>query len=118
MNREWLESLKPGDEVFIDYSKYSHVDYKHAKVERLTKLYIIVNGIKFRKTNGWKAPSDPWDTTTLVQITDERIKDNRINNLKDQSLTLRHKLPIPQTEEELMRFIDALKPFVKLESKD
>lgn len=112
---EWVKSLKIGDEVFIDYSKYDRIDYKRAKVERLTKLYVIVNKFKFRKTTGWRAPHDPWDIVKLVQITDKRIKDNRINDLQDQALILRNHLPIPQTEEELIRFIEALKPFVKKE---
>lgn len=119
-DKEWREGLKLGDEVLIDNSRYGFDEYFSATVEKVTKTQIITNyyEMKFNKKTGYSIPYDVWHCREIVQKTEERMQKVRIQKLSDKAKDLRHKLSIPQAEEELIRFIEALKPFVELESKD
>ena len=44
-----VENLKVGDKVFIMVNEHK----KLCTVERVTKIYIYANGIRFRRISGW-----------------------------------------------------------------
>lgn len=48
----WLENLKAGDRVYINRGSTLGNNYTPATVERTTKTTIIVNGKKYRKSDG------------------------------------------------------------------
>lgn len=51
-NREWLKSLKVGDEVILTHHHYGTRSRSVAAVERETKMYFIVGCHRFRKEDG------------------------------------------------------------------
>ena len=57
--REWLNSLKPGDKVAVvrgfDIGEGAWV----RTVDRVTKTMIIVDGVKYRRLSGLEITSDP-----------------------------------------------------------
>jgi len=80
--KEWLESLKPGDEVaFSDrYSSYSII-----AIERITKTQILLNnGYKFRKDSGYMVGGNIWNHATMEPVT-EKIK----NAIKRRNLKIK-----------------------------
>lgn len=49
-----LEDLKKGDKVLIRVNEHE----KLCTVERVTKIYIYANGIRFRRISGWATGSN------------------------------------------------------------
>ena len=49
-----VENLKVGDKVFIRVNEHE----KLCTVERVTKIYIYANGIRFRRISGWATGSN------------------------------------------------------------
>ena len=49
-----LEDLKKGDKVLIRVNEHE----KLCTVERVTKIYIYANGIRFRRIIGWATDSN------------------------------------------------------------
>ena len=49
-----VENLKVGDKVFIRVNEHE----KLCTVERVTKIYIYANGIRFRRMLGWATGSN------------------------------------------------------------
>ena len=49
-----VENSKVGDKVFIRVNEHE----KLCTVERVTKIYIYANGIRFRRTSGWATGSN------------------------------------------------------------
>ena len=72
-NKEWLESLKPGDEVCFNGS-YGRLAIR--EVERLTKTQIILdNGAKFRRDTGWGIGCSQYHQSFIDEVTDSvRLK--------------------------------------------
>lgn len=58
---DWLKNLKAGDDVIIA----SYGSKKLATVEKVTKLHVIVNGRKFRMSNGMSVGSGWGDSLKL-----------------------------------------------------
>ena len=112
---EWIDKLKVGDSVFIS-SRYSGAP-ELAKVKRLTSTRVMVeygrSELAFHKKNGWLVGADVWSHRSLLEPTPERYRAAETEKLRNIAIKLRDKLPIPQTEEELLKFIEALKPFIK-----
>jgi len=69
-NKEWLKTLKAGDEVFV---KMYHQGYRVCRVEKITEKFIKVHGFesKFRM-NGTIVGSDIWNATLLEEYTEEK----------------------------------------------
>lgn len=44
-----LEELKVGDEVVVTESTTKRI----AKIERVTKLYLVVDGVRYNRRHGW-----------------------------------------------------------------
>lgn len=72
-NSEWLESLKPGDNVCISYGVYRD-NNRLAVVEKVTKLHVIVNGYKYQKKGGYRAGDTCWHRSSICEPTIERRK--------------------------------------------
>ena len=66
--KEWLESLKVGDKVCVE-GRLSGV--RIVEIERITKIYFIINDEKFRRVDGYKLGCDSWNFIQVKPITDE-----------------------------------------------
>jgi hypothetical protein len=66
-NKEWLESLKPGDEVATCIQPGW---YRIGKVERRTKTLIITTIGRFKADTGWD-PGNGWHRNCLTPVTDK-----------------------------------------------
>lgn len=108
--KSWLKALEPGDKVIVR-SRYGN---DPESVKRVTKTQIILsNGTKFRRTTGWKIPSDTWNSSYLFQATPELIA--RIEEARHRSTLLNKiapsilkKLPTDQLEQ-IVKWLDAQK---------
>lgn len=70
---DFLASLKPGDEVAIDCSKYGTDRYRLGKVERVTPSgqIVLVGGERFDATGHRIGGNDPYHRPTLCATTDK-----------------------------------------------
>lgn len=76
MTREWLDSLKPGDEVYVSKS---HGPGRIAKVERTTATRIVLeNGTAVMKRNGKVVGCSDWDIFFIYEPTEKHRMDIRI----------------------------------------
>ena len=66
--KEWLQSLKVGDKVAVE-GRLTGV--RLVEIERITKIYFIIKGDKFRRVDGYKIGCDSWNFISVQQITDE-----------------------------------------------
>jgi len=79
-NKEWLESLKPGDHVALNGSCNS---YLIRVVSRLTKTLIVLdNGYRIRRNSGRIAGSSIRNKSSITPVTDEIRSKIRAGNLK------------------------------------
>jgi hypothetical protein len=80
--REWLATLKAGDEVHVSESMTK--DDSIRKVDRTTKTQIVIGNSKFRRSNGFPVGSDTWIRRHIEKPTAEsrkRIKRARMVRL-------------------------------------
>lgn len=80
MNKsEWLQSLKAGDKVAVNYMHNLYL----ATVSRVTATQIVIvhkNGVgnkydvKYSKDRGYKIGGDKWHSETLEMLTDELLE--------------------------------------------
>lgn len=68
MEKEWLLSLEVGDKVAIE-GRLTGV--RIFEIERITKIYFIIKGEKFRRADGYKIGCDSWNSISIKPITDE-----------------------------------------------
>lgn len=66
--REWLDSLKPGDNVIVESSGSTWL----RQVDRVTKTLIIVGLTRFTKR--WGMHGSGFDATHLYEPTDEKVE--------------------------------------------
>ncbi len=68
--KDWLQSLKPGDEVAIETITGS--SYVLRKVSRLTKTQIVLdNSLKFYMSSGLSVGGSPYRRTSIIPATAE-----------------------------------------------
>lgn len=76
--KEWIASLKAGDQVAIEKYQYGKTYYSIHVVERIMTNKIIVNSMVFRKDTGleFRGKDSNWSSarTQILEITD-KIKD-------------------------------------------
>lgn len=91
--KEWLESLKPGDEVAVNGS---HGNLSIRLVARLTKTQIILNtGNKFRRDSGYCVGGSAWGHSNITQVTEKVKHQIKIRNIKYKiSMIDFNKLPV------------------------
>ena len=70
-----VENLKVGDKVFIRVNEHE----KLCTVERVTKIYIYANGIRFRRMLGWATGSNigfirPATETDIIRLGNSAAK--------------------------------------------
>lgn len=118
--KEWLENLKVGDEVYIS-QRFKEVPYLD-KVSRVTDKQIIINKlngigkpyeIRFWKKDGFSLGRDSWTRDRLIMPSEKLRELIEIDKLKSVARNLKDKLTIPQTKQELIDFIRAIQVFVK-----
>ena len=119
-DKEWLEQLKPNDEVYVTVRIGTP---QKGKVTRLTKAQIFVTTGKllsgnetelaFHKKNGYSVGRGIWHSTTLLQPTDELRESVEVAGLKRKATKLRDSMSIPQTKAELLEFIALMSKFSK-----
>lgn len=80
---EWLENLKPGDEVIIE-TGYSCTSLSAGTVDRVTKTQVIVGSRRFGRACGWLVGRGNRTPVRLVQPTQECL--NRL--LRQDALSL------------------------------
>ena len=67
---------------------------------------------RYRKKDGFSVGfGDGYNYNIIRELTPERINKIRIEQLKNEARILRDKLAIPSEEEDLKKFIAAIKPF-------
>lgn len=117
-DKEWLQRLKEGDEVFVSQRFGPHTP---ARVARTTKTQIIierknlmgtVTEDRYRRVDGWYITSDRWASTYLIPPTDELRLKFKICHLRAKANNLREKMVLPNTEAELLDLIEVLSKYV------
>ena len=109
---EWLAGLKVDSEVFV--SQRFGVP-ETGRVKRLTKTQIVVvpknmaYERKFWRESGRKVGDSGYNTSRLVQPSDEVTEQIEIAQLKTEARALRDKLAIPASKQSLLKFVTALK---------
>ncbi len=68
--KNWLASLKAGDEVIAHGSGFAG-KAKIATVDRVTPTQIVVDGVRFRRTSGQQVTKDAWHWSYLEILTPE-----------------------------------------------
>ena len=90
-------------------------------MKRLTKTQIVCgNGdheIKFRLSDGFNVGGDAWSMHHIVPITDELIAGLRLKTLGRKAVSIRSKVMIPETEDELISFIADMEKWVPVAGK-
>lgn len=66
----------------------------------------------FWKKNGYKVGNDRFSSARVEPLTPARYEQIEIARLKRRAMTLRERLAIPKTKDELEKFIKALTPLV------
>lgn len=68
-----LKDLVVGDKVVVTLQQFTTTKVFVSKVERLTKTLIIVNGIKFRRSNGRRV-ADTYGYCDIKVASEDEIK--------------------------------------------
>jgi DNA replicative helicase MCM subunit Mcm2 (Cdc46/Mcm family) len=108
-DKTFLENLKPGDRVVISSGGVS--DRKRVgRVERLTKTQIIVDGSRFRKSDGWQ-PGDYWNRAWLQEASEETIKEIAARQRRRQIVAKIQKFRWDTLPDDLLQqVVDLLEP--------
>ena len=117
--KRWLENLKAGDEVVVN----SHIsDLSIAKVFRVTKSQIFIAKTNlagehhedaYWKKDGYEVGRDAWSWSSLAMPTGDIRNKIQLSNLREKAQELIKELVIPSTKEDVLRLIEAIKPFVE-----
>lgn len=115
---EWLQNLKAGNRVFRT-EQYGAPSSPHI-VSRVTKATIFIKQgsyeEKFRRSDGRSIGSGVWNTQWLRQCTPELEEQWNLHVLKRMAKELHGEIIIPADKESLIKFIEALQPFIKKEA--
>lgn len=95
----WLQSLKQGDRVYINRGATHSISVIPATVERTTKTTIIVDGKKYRKSDGIKQGDWCYFMPYLLEANPKRDAEYRSHCLKKELKELNiDKLTVDQVE--------------------
>jgi hypothetical protein len=117
--KRWLENLKAGDEVVVNSHRSG---LSIAKVSRVTKAQIFIayknlagNSIEYSywKKDGYEVGRDAWYWSSLAMPTDDIRNKIQLSNLREKAQELIKEVVIPSTKEDVLRLIEAIKPFVE-----
>lgn len=73
-----LKDLVVGDDVLVSGMHHRCI----AKVDKVTKTQIVVNGVRFRRDCGWQCGSDMWHTKSISVPTEKEISDIKEENFR------------------------------------
>ena len=73
-----LKDLVVGDDVLVIGMHHRCI----AKVDKVTKTQIVVNGVRFRRDSGWQCGSDRWDTKSISVPTEKEISEIKKETLR------------------------------------
>lgn len=73
-----LKDLVVGDDVLVSGMHHRCI----AKVDKVTKTQIVVNGVRFRRDSGWQCGSDRWHTKSISVPTEKEISDIKEENFR------------------------------------
>lgn len=106
--QEWLNSLKPGDEVLVGGRWDDRID----KVGRVTATQIVVGGTKYRKSNGRRVGATGFRIGYISEL-DKEARD-RMNHvsLKRKAKRLIDEIIIPEEGGDLLEFINDLSKYI------
>lgn len=82
IDREWLKSLKVGDEVILTHHHFGTRTRQIAKVDRETKMYLVVGNQRFRKEDGREPGRSMGSWATIGPATSETRQRTRDENRK------------------------------------
>lgn len=85
---EWLQSVKSGDRVIYDAGRL-YGGMRFATVERVTQTQVLVNGVRFRKADGWQVGADTWHSAYLRESTPEFIRLTEIQSSLEYLRTMK-----------------------------
>lgn len=109
-----METWEIGEKVFIS-EPYDRISI--GTVLRKTKTMVIVQirkaEIRFRET-GSQAGGDMWRRYYMQKLTPKNKDNVIVQNLQYKARELKNSLAIPQTKEEIEKFIKAIEPFMKV----
>ncbi len=115
LNKEWVQKLKEGDEVYISQS-YGYPPI-HGNVCRLTPTQIVIKtnkyDSKFHRKDGWSIGGGSWHRQFLIMPSDEVREKIEVSDLQSKAKELRNKLATPNTKVALIKFIKYLSELIK-----
>lgn len=116
---ENLDNVKPGDKVYWD-GGYNGKGI--LTVSKVTATQVVIKRkyrgneeeyeSRYNKKNGWLIGRNRYTTDLIAPLTPERLEHLKVLSLKKRAQELRDKLSIPQTRDELEKFVAALEPLV------
>ena len=79
----WLETLETGTEVAVYLNRYGTARNSRGRVERITATQIIVDGQRFRKTDGRLIGGATYEHKRLKPLDDSLMAEIRLAELRD-----------------------------------
>ncbi len=73
-----LKDLVAGDDVLVTGMFHRRI----AKVDKVTKTQIIINGVRFRRDSGWQCGRDRWNVGKISVPTEKEISDIKEENFR------------------------------------
>ena len=73
-----LKDLVIGDDVLVSGMYHRCI----AKVDKVTKTQIVVNGVRFRRDSGCQCCGDSWNRRSISVPTENEISDVKEENLR------------------------------------
>lgn len=110
-NREWLDSLKVGDEVAILYGGWGGNNYWFLPIGHATPTQIHVNGNKYRRSDGrrmgerYGSSIEPATPELKAEVEAAQLHNQRANRLSD----IRWKQQSSETLAAICAILDAAK---------
>ena len=118
---EWLQQLKPGDEVYVSRGGWGRY-YDKGEVIRLTKTQIIIKQSgyesKWRRVDGRSLAGTTYSRQYLCESTPELKEEIEAQLLKNKVKKLVDGFKMPDDKVSLNQIIMVLKEFQRPENKD
>ena len=77
--KDWLSKLKIGDKVILHRPMSNDII---KKVDKITKLYVVIENEKYKLSTGFLAGSGMWTTTLIREATKASLDCVRSDNVK------------------------------------
>lgn len=106
--REWLDSLKAGDQVAVVRPTGMDQGARVRSVSHTTKTLIIVDGVKYSRSDGWMPGSTTWGASRLRCPEDVacEIEETTLQDMQKHAVWAIEKYRSKLTLEECRRIIE------------